>query len=174
MKPVDRSVHASQVDRLRQQFDDAFAAPLPPERPPHERLLLVSAGALRFALPSNHCANVIQATSVTALPAQEHGFVGLVPIGGVILPVYDLAARVERGARADAARGWLLVTVGADRVAFLVDTVDGHTARDLHPDGDTAPVITVDGIVRRYISLAAIVATLSDSIRRTEQTRSVR
>lgn len=81
---------------------------------------------LTLALPLPAVERVVRMVETTSLPAAPLGVSGVIDAGGEILPVFDLRARLQRGARAYRATDALIVAHTARRrVALPVDRVQG-------------------------------------------------
>ena len=161
----ERRLWTSRAARMRQEFDAGFAAPPAPERPPRQRLLMVSVGGIRGAIPLHDCSGVQRAAGTTPLPAREPGFIGLVAIGGAILPLYDLAARLGLQPSSSPEAGWVIVSVGPDRVCFLVDGIDGYEEADPAGSDDAAAVVTIDEQPVRVIALTPLIEALGGQLK---------
>jgi chemotaxis signal transduction protein len=151
----------SRAAALRDAFDATFAEAPSPPRPAPRRLLLIQVGTTACAVPLDHCSAVQPASAVTALPARELAFVGVTPVGGAILPVYDLAVRLGFARTAGAVPEWLLVSAGRQRVGFQVDGIDGYAERELTATGES--VVTIDGTPRLLVDVSRLVEQIGAS-----------
>ena len=164
MSTGDSTLWTWRAGRLRDAFDAAFAAPLPPPRGDGRRLLLLRAGGEPCAVPMEDCASVQRTPVVTALPSRTPSFCGVTIVGGAILAVHDLAVRLGL-AHSDRLAPWLLVSAGRQRVALLVDGVDGYAEVPRESVAGDAVVVTVDGVTRRLVALAAIIESIGHESR---------
>jgi chemotaxis signal transduction protein len=156
----ERRLWTSRAARMRQEFDAGFVVPPLPDRPPRQRLLEVSVGGIRAAIPLQDCSGVQHAAATTPLPARERGFIGLTAVGGAVLPLYDLAARLGLERPSSAADGWIVVSAGRDRVCFLVDGIDGYAEADLPASAEAPTVVTIEDQAVRVIALAPLIDAL--------------
>jgi chemotaxis signal transduction protein len=79
-------------------------------------------GAERYALPVEHVLEVTPLPAPTPLPGARRELLGLVPLRGRVLPVYDLGALVASGGDRAPARV-VVVADGESRAGFAVDEV---------------------------------------------------
>jgi len=116
-------------------------------------------GPLRFALPLDAVERVVRAVAITALPGAPAVILGVVVVGGAILPVADPRLRFGLPPRALAASDHMVI-VGArrQRLVLLADAALGvrdYSGVRIVPSTDIAPTLpaiagaahTVDGVV---------------------------
>lgn len=107
---------------LRAAFDAAFAHPATPEPAAGVDLIGLRLGAADYAIRMSEVAGLRMGLYVTAVPTPMPELMGVAGIGGVLVPVYDLAASL--GLPAAAGRWTVLVEGGTLALAFTVFT--GH------------------------------------------------
>lgn len=76
-----------------------------------------------FAVLSSLVAEVLRAGIVTPVPLATDAVAGLIPLRGRIVPVIDMRRRLGLGAAATADGDLLVVRLGDDHCALLVDEV---------------------------------------------------
>ncbi len=97
---------------LRRAFDASFAAPEPQPAAARERLLAVRVGDQVVALPWAALAGIHRLGAPAPVPGRGAGLLGIAAVGGVPLPVFDLAALLGREV-AGAAPAWVAQVQGA-------------------------------------------------------------
>jgi purine-binding chemotaxis protein CheW len=95
------------------------------ERPdPNKSLVGFVVGTVVYAVPIAAVREIINPTSLTALPHLPRGVVGVAGHRGEVIPVVDLRGRFGLGPAEDVARiKWILVDVGTGTVGLVVDRV---------------------------------------------------
>lgn len=86
------SVVTSSLEKLRGDFDGAFALPTRVHAPDTVDLLLVSSGSLRVALLVDGLSAIHRGKVVVSLPSRVHSFRGVCNLGGHLSSVYDLGS----------------------------------------------------------------------------------
>ena len=88
------------------------------------RVVVVSAGGERVAIPAHGVREIVRVGRVMALPGLPSWVRGVTSVRGEIVSVVDLAAWLQRGCAEDA---WFVAVLDGPRgpVAFLVDEVLG-------------------------------------------------
>lgn len=113
----------TEAGKLREEFDGAFA--VAPEATPNlERFIAVRVGTAAYVVPLSELRSIARMTTVTPAPSSRRELIGIVPVRGAVLAVFDLAPLL--GQPPQPSPRWL-VTV-RDRLAFAVDHVDGYVA----------------------------------------------
>jgi chemotaxis signal transduction protein len=117
------SARPGTVEELRRAFDSAFASE---PAPPVDRVDLVAlrAGDRSYAVRVSDVGAVVPLGAVAAMPCDEPAFLGIAASRGAPVAVYDLAALLGDGAVR--APRWVLLTAGADRVAFAFDEIEEY------------------------------------------------
>ncbi len=181
---VDGAIHESVAD-LRAAFDRTFSRPPPKQVADPVRVILVGAGADRFALPLEGLAAVERLPTTVPMPstAGADAFTGLAGVRGGVLPVWSLAALVglPPAARAPA---WVATLRGRKRVGLAFDHLWGHhqlpaaALRPPAPGADRAGLVesqaVVDGGLHdllRVDRLVALIRTHVAASRRPRQER---
>jgi chemotaxis signal transduction protein len=118
------NVVADRLAQLRNDFDRSFAAPARRSDAEHAELLAVRAGGRPYALRLSQTAGLYPDRPVTPLPGPVPALLGVAGFGGVILPVYDLAALLGHPVP-DRAR-WLVLAAGTPPLALAFHELDGH------------------------------------------------
>jgi chemotaxis signal transduction protein len=153
----------SDAQRLRREFDDAFArAPAAPAGAVAE-LLAIRVGGDPHLLRLDELAGLFAGHSVTRLPARRPELLGVASFRGAVVPIFDLAALAgyPRGGEAR----WLVLCARRP-VALAFDGYDGYRRVDhaaLVPvtgERHVGATVVVDGAPRPVLSLGAIVETL--------------
>jgi chemotaxis signal transduction protein len=91
--------------------------------------LIVRAGDRRVALPMEALRSVVEPPPITRLPPDGRSLVGVVALGGEVVPVAGLATLLGSGAgNGDNARMLVVVEDGDSQLALEVDGVEGHEA----------------------------------------------
>lgn len=107
--------------QLRDDFDQAFAEPLPGPPAQRDRFLAVQLAGDPHVIRLAEIANLLPLEALTALPCAVPALMGLTGFRGAILPVYDL--RQMLGYTAQDPPRWMVIASGA-RVALAFDAVD--------------------------------------------------
>ena len=114
---------ARQAATLKKAFDAGFAEKQKPVKAGGSDLLAVRLAGESWAIPLTAIAGLHSDKKITPLPGLTPGLLGLAGFRGVLVPVYDLAARIGL-APAQAPR-WLVLA--AERgIAFAFAEMDGH------------------------------------------------
>jgi purine-binding chemotaxis protein CheW len=144
----------TEAGKLRAEFDGAFAV-APEGAPDLARFIAVRLGAAAYVVPLSDLRSIARLTTVTPAPSSRRELIGLVPVRGAVLAVFDLALLV--GHPPQPSPRWL-VTV-RDRLAFAVDHVDGYLA--VPRASITAEVVAVAGGTRPILRLLQIADSLA-------------
>lgn len=121
-----------------------------------EVLVLSVAGDRRYGVESRDVARIAGNDTLSRLPATCGQLLGVVPIAGQVVPVFDLASLLEFDS-ADPGRGFVVaIQRGSDVLGLLVDDVEDVTTlaeRDLvsvpaaEPGASLARLMGRDGLV---------------------------
>jgi purine-binding chemotaxis protein CheW len=114
---------ARQAVALQKAFDGAFAEPLRPRQSGGTDLLAVRLGGERWTIPLTSISGLHSDKKITPLPGITPGLLGLAGFRGVLVPVYDLAARI--GLAPVTSPRWM-VLAAARPIAFAFAELDGH------------------------------------------------
>jgi len=161
----------ARAEALRRAFDGAFAeARTVRDDAGVEALLGLSAGGVRCAVRVRDVTGLHADRRVTPVPGGAPGLLGLAGLGQAIVPVYDLAFLLGRGADAAPPR-WLIVA-GGGAVALAFEHFDGHLLVPADAvgaeTGANAPhveaVARTPGGPRVILAVSALVGTLRQSL----------
>ena len=124
------------VDELRDSFDASFKAPEKNIVEPHERMLAIRVGDMRFAIRVSEIAGVETSRKIVPLPHPLPGLLGIAGVKRRVVAVYALATLL--GARqSDTPARWLMLAANLDAsIAFAFDALDGYFAAThsrIHP-----------------------------------------
>jgi purine-binding chemotaxis protein CheW len=112
-----------QAGAQKKAFDTGFAQPLRHAQTDGSDLLAVRLAGEAWAIPLAAIAGLHSGKKITPLPGGAPGLLGLAGFRGVLVPVYDLAARIGL-APAQTPR-WL-VLAKERRIALAFAELDGH------------------------------------------------
>jgi len=119
------------VDRMRAEFDRAFASPaLPPVRD-GARLLGIRVGGDPFALPLAGVLGLHVDRKIVPVPSSAPTLLGLASFRGALAPVHDL--RLLLGYPARTPPRWLVLVAGATPLGLAFDAFEGQLATSLSP-----------------------------------------
>ena len=153
---------ARQAATLKKAFDGAFAGPVRPPPSGGLDLLAVRLAGESWAIPLSTIAGLHSGKKITPLPGLTPGLLGLTGFRGVLVPVYDLAARI--GLAPASSPRWLVLASGR-LIAFAFAELDGHLRAKadgivpLGPQGGppwTAGFIETGGEKRPVLHLPAL------------------
>lgn len=148
---------------LRQAFDDAFARTADAGVAPSEDYLAIRLHGDPHLLRQRDIARLERLRDLTRYPSSAPAWLGLADVGGVAVPVYDLA--VLAGYPRAEAPGWMVLCAGAP-VALAFDAFEGHfrvrvAAGDAPARTDvlrlangTRPVVAVASLLESIRSIA--------------------
>lgn len=126
------------VERLRREFDAAFALPHPEPGPPLESFLVGPEFAIRVA----ELKGVLAAKELVPIPGRRPELVGLAGVRGVALPVFSLSLLLGRGREEPR---WILL---CDGLGFAVRSI-GEYRRLAPPDLFGLEVLSLPKLVAR-------------------------
>jgi chemotaxis signal transduction protein len=125
MSTPDHS-HSRVVERMRAEFDRAFAArPVPPARD-RSRLLGIRVGGDPFALALADVLAIHVDRKVVPVPSSAPTLLGIASFRGALAPVHDL--RLLLGYPARTPTRWLVLVAGATPIGLAFDAFDGQFA----------------------------------------------
>ena len=96
-----------------------------------QQLVVFSLGAEEYALPITQVQEIIRYTEPRAVASEAHWIKGVISLRGKIVPVCDLAARLNLGAELSSDAKIVIVETGGGTAGVIVDEVE--------------EVLTVDG-----------------------------
>lgn len=123
------------------------------------QLVTFALGDCRYALDARIVQRVVRAVEVTPLPKAPPSVLGIISLGGLIVPVFDLRARFGLAPNPLRLSDQLIIATAARRtVALLVDAVDDVVEVDearIVPESQVLPdlddveavITTADGLV---------------------------
>ena len=153
------------AERMREEFDRAFALPYPTRQNDAEHLLVIEVAEQTFALRLSHIDALVAGKRVTTVPGPVAVLRGIAGFRGQLVPVYDLAALLGLGHPAAARAPWLVLVGGGGglvalafagyhghrrvaRTSIAAASAPGSFARERYQDGDTsAAVVDLPGVV---------------------------
>jgi len=165
---------ARQIEKLRGDFDQRFAAPPAAIEDARVPLLLVRVGDQRHCLPLTGLVSFTAASRLTMLPGQHAACLGIVGHRGRAIPVYSLAVLLNAGATDHAPR-WLAVTM--DGIGIGITGFDGQIQvrpgdiraregrtgeRFVHLDTLICPVIDLPTVLTPFITRMHNAATVKE------------
>ena len=100
----------------------------------------------RHALLASAVERVVRTVEITALPGAPEGVLGVIDVGGRLLPVLDLRRRLERPPRDQAASDQLMIVdTGSCRVVLPIEEVHDIVVMDAAAVAGEA--LAADGLV---------------------------
>lgn len=102
------------LGELRRAFDAGFARPPPPPPEALEHLLLVAAGAGRYALRLGELSGLQPLHRLVPLPGARPELLGLAGVRGRLVAVFSLARLLGLDAAADEHPRWLAICGGEE------------------------------------------------------------
>lgn len=88
--------------------------------------LIVRVGGRHVAVPMAALRSVVPTPPITCLPSDDRSLIGLVALGGEVVPVADLATLLGFEESRDSERLLLVVQDGDSQLALKVEAVEGH------------------------------------------------
>jgi chemotaxis signal transduction protein len=159
---IDTALSARAAE-MRQGFDASFAAAARTGETASEALLAIAVGDRPRAIRLADIAELVTGRPITPLAGPVPELLGIIGLRGTLVPTFDLAALLGEADRAP--RRWLVVTAAAPRFALAFSRMDGHVqvpAAAIARDPATGrEVVTVDGVLRPLIEVAALAARLA-------------
>ena len=133
--------HSPVVERMRVEFDRAFAAPAVPSARDRTRLLGIRVGGDPFALALAHVLAIHVDRKIIPVPSSAPTLLGIASFRGALAPVHDL--RLLLGYTARTPTRWLVLVAGATPIGLAFDAFDGQiaapSAQDPQPSPDATP-----------------------------------
>lgn len=114
------------VERIRAEFDRAFAAPAVPPARDRSRLLGIRVGGDPFALALTDVLAIHVDRKVVPVPSSALTLIGIASFRGALAPVHDL--RLLLGYPARTPTRWLVLISGATPIGLAFDAFDGQIA----------------------------------------------
>ncbi|MGC4087655.1 MAG: chemotaxis protein CheW [Polyangiaceae bacterium] len=97
------------AERLRVEFDAAFAREVELERPAHEDLLTFQVAATRYAVKSRDVRALLPTPKLARVPSDQAQLLGVGGVRGELIPVFDLGLLLGHPAASELGRWSLLV-----------------------------------------------------------------
>jgi purine-binding chemotaxis protein CheW len=119
-----RDVLEARAAALRDEFDRSFAVPAQRVRPDELELLAIRIGDARFAVRLAGLAGVSAVGRICPLPGGAPGLLGLVALGGGLVPLFGLGVLLGTPAVGDPIR-WALGVPGQPAIALGCEGLDG-------------------------------------------------
>jgi len=149
----------STAAELARAFDASFAAPAAEPAPAGTDYVLLDVGERSYALAMTEISGLVAAPAVAPCPGQLPAFVGLMPVRGAVVPVFDLGVLQGRSR----SRGGVVALARDAEAAFAADDLRGHLrvapsaeapevpyaspSRLLLHEGRSVPVIDLDALI---------------------------
>jgi chemotaxis signal transduction protein len=150
------------AERLKREFDDAFAAPRVASNGAGEMVVSIRIAGHAYALRMSQIAGLARDRRIVAIPSPVPELLGLAGVRGELVPTYSLAAWLGHG-REPTTR-WLALCGAGERAGLAFGEIEGQLAiepgqlvaapestahvRDwLRADGDTRPIVDVGSIL---------------------------
>ena len=158
------------VERMRAEFDRAFASP--PALPGRggARLLGIRVGGDPFALPLDGVLAVHVDRKIVPVPSGAPTLIGIASFRGALAPVHDL--RLLLGYPARMATRWLVLVAGATPIGLAFDAFDGQLDAPSAPELPSAlagkppsaaltrGLVQAGDVIRPLIDVAAVVSAV--------------
>lgn len=147
---------------LRDDFDLGFAAAPAAARGAHLDLLLLRIAGSAYAIQSRDVSALHVDLRIAPMPTRRSEFLGLTTLRNAMLPIYDLAALLGRGATPAGAR-WCVLTAREPVVGYLFEGFDGHARipdRAWTTGGVLHGVVELGGESRAVLDAAALAARI--------------
>ena len=120
---------------------------------PGERFLNFTLGPDEFAIPLLSVKQVIAIPEFTPIPQSPGYFAGLANLRGAVIPVLDIAAKLNISSNESTERAVIILNIGAIVVGIIVDSVNQVIApktNELSPRPETDPSVKTDYIIAVY------------------------
>jgi len=155
---------------LRRMFDESFAE-LPRVMPEVEDFLAIRLCSDAYSIRVREIAGIAKMRRLTPVPSQASGLLGLIGIGGKILPVFGLWALLGYLAPVEPGR-WLVLAGAEERIALAFHELDGHVRlakSGVRVDQDAGPsrnhvseAVRMEGEVRPVISISSVLTAIRE------------
>ncbi len=118
--------HESTIERMRAEFDRAFASPAAPPARNRAQLLGIRVGGDPFALPLGGVLAIHVDRKIVPVPSASPTVIGIASFRGALAPVHDL--RLLLGYPARTPTRWLVLVAGATPLGLAFDAFEGQIA----------------------------------------------
>lgn len=151
------------IERMRAEFDEAFAAPRAGGNGAGEMLVAIRAAGRGYALRMSQIAGLARDRKIVAIPSPLPELLGLAGVRGELVPVYSLSAWLGHG-REPTTR-WLALCGTGERAGLAFGEIEGqisiqpgqlvagagdageHVRDWLRVDGENRPIVDVGSIL---------------------------
>lgn len=134
MLPDESAAQISRAARILDERARGLTRPFTTPAAEGDLHVIVRAGGRRVALPMAALRSVVESPPITRLPPNGRSLIGVVALGGEVVPVADLGALLGYADRpAETERLLLVVEDGDSQLALKVDGVEGHETLLPHP-----------------------------------------
>ena len=115
-----------------------------------QQLVVFSLGAEEYALPIGAVHEIIRFTEPRSVASEVAWIRGVIGLRGKIIPIFDLAARLELAAGDSQPGKIVIVETGTGQVGVMVDEVEEvlTTSSDQLEDVPTASTDSIDAIAK--------------------------
>ena len=116
-----------------------------------QQLVVFSLGAEEYALPIAAVSEIIRFSEPRSVASEVAWIRGVIGLRGKIIPIFDLASRLELPAGDDSEPGKIVILeTGTDQVGVMVDEVEEvlTTTSDQLEDVPTASTDSIDAIAK--------------------------
>lgn len=153
---------STMAQELREAFDASFASPAMSEPPEHTALLAIRVAGHPYAVRAIDLAGIHLAGKIVPVPSRLPEMMGLVVLGGALVPVYGLAPLLGHGRDSQDSR-WLVSCGSGDALALSCEEFEGYLrvpeSEVYHADVGASVREYIHGAVRTKAGVRAIVDT---------------
>jgi chemotaxis signal transduction protein len=154
------------VEQLRREFDERFAAPAAVVGESLESLLSIRVAGERFAVRAVDIAELARCPEPTRVPSRSPALLGVIGLRGSVIPVFGLGALL--GFAAQEPPRWIVRCEGDATVGLAFAAYDGHvrirTADIDLSRGASRPhvagVVVLEGSAHVVLDLKSLLAVL--------------
>jgi purine-binding chemotaxis protein CheW len=145
------------LEKLRREFDGAFAFPPASKVADVDSFLAIRIGADPYAIRVEDISSILPRQKISRLPSRQPTLLGLAGFRGRIVAVFDLASLLGYESRSKDPR-WLIVSAHDRELALAFEELEGYVQVPRTAD----PVLSVDGISRTIVDLRSILKNLKE------------
>ncbi|MBA3707256.1 MAG: chemotaxis protein CheW [Planctomycetes bacterium] len=162
------------LGELKGDFQRSFIDPIACDNGDKREFLIIGVGGRIHALPLSSVSGLYKDRLSAPAPSRIASFLGMLGIGGGIVPVYDLRTLI--GIRDGGEPRWLFTVRGPDALGLAFDRFIGCVSvsrRMVIPDAvDATPgvssdhfeMVTLDGVAYQILDLAPVLAAINTQI----------
>ena len=167
--PVSRE--AERLADMRRAFDQGFAAPIVTESRSVERMLTIRLGDEHFMMRANEITGLTKAKCIVRIPSRIPQLLGLAGVRGTLVPVFSLAAILERQPRGSAPV-WLALAGRETPIALAFDEFEGqvelaredlYTDETQNPSSQSQMLARVGSLVQQVVDIPSIIRMIRNS-----------